>query len=57
MIFTIITALNFKIEQINIKTAFLYKVIDKEIYIKQPTGLKDRIKRVCLLKKVLYRLK
>jgi len=31
----------------DIKTAFLYRAIDKNIYIKQLIGLKDRIKRVC----------
>jgi hypothetical protein len=30
----------------DIKTAFLYRAIDEEIYVKQPTGLKDGIKRV-----------
>ena len=47
MIFAIAVALNLKIKQIDVKTAFLYRVIDKEIYIKQLIGLEDRIKRVC----------
>jgi hypothetical protein len=41
----------------DIKIAFLYGAIDKEIYIKQPIGLKDKIKRVYWLNKVLYGLK
>ena len=46
MIFAITTALDLKIKQMDIKTAFLYKAIDEEIYIKQLTGLKDGTKRV-----------
>jgi len=30
----------------DVKTAFLYGVIDEEIYVKQPIGLEDGIKRV-----------
>ena len=58
MIFVIAATLNLKIKQMDIiKTAFLYEKIDEEIYIKQLIGLKDGIKRVCHLNKVLYRLK
>ena len=46
MIFAIAIALNLKIKLIDIKTAFLYRVINKEIYIKQLIGLEDKIKRV-----------
>jgi hypothetical protein len=41
----------------DIKTAFLYRAIDEEIYVEQPIGLEDGIKRVCYLNKALYRLK
>jgi hypothetical protein len=34
MIFAIAAALDLKIEQIDVKTAFLYRAIDEEIYIK-----------------------
>ena len=47
MIFTIAAALNLKIKQIDVKIAFLYRAINKEIYVKQLIGLEDRIKRVC----------
>jgi len=30
----------------DVKIAFLYGAINKEIYVKQPVGLEDRIKRV-----------
>ena len=46
MIFAIAITLNLKIKQIDIKTAFLYGAINKEIYIKQPTGLEDRTKKI-----------
>ena len=46
MIFAIAIAFDFKIEQMDIKTAFLYGAIDEEIYIKQLIGLEDGIKRV-----------
>ena len=57
MIFTIAVALNLKIKQIDVKIAFLYKVINKEIYVKQLIGLEDGIKRACRLNKALYGLK
>jgi hypothetical protein len=57
MIFAITVALNLKIEQMDVKIAFLYGVIDEEIYVKQPIGLEDRIKRVYHLNKALYGLK
>jgi hypothetical protein len=47
MIFTITAALNLEIKQMDVKTAFLYRAINKEIYIKQLIGLEDGIKRVC----------
>jgi hypothetical protein len=57
MIFAITAALDLKIEQIDVKTAFLYRAINEEIYIKQLIGLKDKIKRTCRLNKALYGLK
>ena len=47
MIFAITAALDLKIEQMDVKTAFLYRAINKEIYVEQLTGLEDEIKRVC----------
>jgi hypothetical protein len=46
MIFAISAALDLKIKQIDVKTTFLYRAINKEIYIKQLIGLEDGIKRV-----------
>lgn len=43
----------------DVKTTFLNKVIEEEVYIEQPEGFETHEKRthVCRLKKVLYGLK
>ena len=46
-----------KIWQMNIVTAYLFKSLDKKVYICQSTLMKDDTLRVCLLKKTLYDLK
>ncbi|CAI7782963.1 unnamed protein product [Closterium sp. NIES-53] len=46
-----------KVEQMDVKTAFLYGVVDEEIYMKQPEGYDDRSGRVCRLNKAIYGLK
>ena len=50
---------NFKIKQIDIKTAFLYGNIDTKIYIKQSKGIKAirELHKAYKLNKVLYSLK
>jgi hypothetical protein len=40
-LFAIVAALDLEIKQINVKTAFLYSVIKKTIFVKQPTGQED----------------
>jgi hypothetical protein len=59
LLFALAAAYNLEIEQINVKTAFLYGEIDADIYIKQPEGFcsKERPDQVCKLKKALYGLK
>ena len=59
LLFIIIVVNNFKIEQIDIKTAFLYSNINTEIYIKQPKGIGAirELYKVYKLNKVLYSLK
>lgn len=49
--FAIAAALNLGIEQVNVKTAFLYEIIDEEIYVEQTKGQEDGSKMVCFLKK------
>lgn len=46
-----------KLNQFDIKTAFLNGEINEEIYIEQPQGFKDGSGRLCRLKKSLYGLK
>jgi hypothetical protein len=56
-LFAIATALDLEIEQIDVKTAFLYGEIDHEIYVEQPHHTTDGTSRVCKLRKALYGLK
>ncbi|CAI7873947.1 unnamed protein product [Closterium sp. NIES-53] len=46
-----------KVEQMDVKTAFLYGVVDEEIYMKQPEGYDDGSRLVCRLNKAIYGLK
>ncbi|XP_044721122.1 reverse transcriptase (RNA-dependent DNA polymerase) domain-containing protein [Hirsutella rhossiliensis] len=46
-----------EIEQMDVKTAFLYGDIDEEVYLEQPEGFEDGTGRVCRLKKAIYGLK
>ena len=47
------------IEVLNVKTAFLFEELDKEIYMEQPEGFttKGQEKKVCYLLKAIYGLK
>lgn len=51
--------MRWKIHQVDVKTAFLNDLIEKEIYIKQPEGFEthNREMHVCRLKRALYGLK
>ncbi|CAI7842305.1 unnamed protein product [Closterium sp. NIES-54] len=46
-----------KVEQMDVKTAFLYGEVDEEIYMKQPEGYDDGSGHVCRLNKAIYGLK
>jgi hypothetical protein len=45
LLFALIVAYNLEIEQIDVKTAFLYGEIDVDIYMEQPEGFcsKERL--------------
>ena len=57
-IFALAAALDWELEQMDVKTAFLYGNVEETIYVTQPTGFESGGKRkVCKLKKALYGLK
>jgi hypothetical protein len=55
----VVVAFDFEIEQMDVKTTFLYGDLEEEIYMKQPEGyvVKGNKELVCRLKKSLYGLK
>lgn len=55
-LFAIAAAKRYSIVTFDIKTAFLYGVLDEEVYIYPPDGYKIKDK-LCKLKKALYGLK
>ena len=59
LILAIMTLGDFKLEQLNVKTAFLHGNLEERIYMEQPIGFtKKWIENfVCLLQKFLYGLK
>ncbi|KAK9054827.1 hypothetical protein SSX86_025906 [Deinandra increscens subsp. villosa] len=56
---SITATLDFELEQLDVKTAFLHGQLEEEIYIDQPEGFVEPGKEdlVCLLKRSLYGLK
>jgi hypothetical protein len=56
-LFAIAAASDFAIEQMDVKTAFLYGNIEENIYVEQPTGLNEISGKVCKLLRALYGLK
>ena len=55
----LVTSLDLKVEQMDVKIAFLHGDLDKKIYMEQPEGFKVKGKEhyVCKLNKSLYGLK
>ena len=49
--------MNLKIQQLNIKGAYLNSILKENIYMKQPKGYTDGTDKVCHLIKTLYGLK
>ena len=50
---------DWELEALDVKTAFLFGELDKEIYMEQPKGfiVKDQERKVCQLRKAIYGLK
>jgi hypothetical protein len=59
LLFAIAAAHDLEIEQMDVKTAFLYGDIDVEVYVEQPDGFNESgtSDKVCKLRKALYGLK
>ena len=59
MLLAIIVQFDLELEQMDVKTLFLYGELEEKIYMKQPESyiLKGKENKVCLLKKSLYGLK
>ncbi len=55
-LFAIAARNDWEIEQMDVKTAFLYGDLDDEVYVEMPTGFEEP-NRVCKLNKALYGLK
>ena len=57
VLFSLVAKHDLELEQMDIKTAFLYGTLDETVYVQQPPGFTDGSPRVCLLKRALYGLK
>ena len=59
LILALVTYFNMELEQMNVKTTFLYGELDVKILMKQPEGFEVRGKKGqgCLLQRSLYGLK
>ena len=59
IMFSLVANYDFDLEQLDVKTAFLYGTLDEEIFMAQPEGFVEKGKedQVCLLLKSLYKLK
>lgn len=56
-IFAIAATLDLELDQIDVKTAFLYGKIDNEVYVEEARGFKDGTGHVYKLNKAIYGLK
>lgn len=55
-LFAIAASLDWEVEQMDVKTAFLYGKVDEQIYVRQPHGFESG-EGYCLLNRALYGLK
>jgi hypothetical protein len=58
-VISIASVMRWRIHQIDVKTTFLNKIIEEEVYIEQPQGFEvhGRESHVCRIKKALYKIK
>ena len=57
ILLVMVPSLNLRLQQMDIKGAYLNGILKKTIYLKQLEGFFDRTDQVCRLNKTLYRLK
>ena len=59
LLLSLVVLHDWEIEALDVKTAFLFGELDKEIYMEQPEGfiVKDQERKVCQLGKAIYGLK
>ena len=59
LILAIVARMNLELYQMDVKTAFLSRELDEEIYMNQPLGfeLKGQERKVCKIKRSIYGLK
>jgi len=59
LLLSVVTAFDFEVEQMDVKTSFLHEDLEEEIYLKQLEGfaVKGKKELACKLKKSLYGLK
>jgi len=57
ILMAIVNQFNLELEQMDVKTAFLYGDLEETIYMEQPKSFVEDKSKVCLLKKFLYGLK
>ena len=57
VIFVIAVFYDYKLKQINIKTAFLHSNLKEEVYVIQLNEYEKKKEKICKLKKALYELK
>jgi hypothetical protein len=57
IMYVIIVVNDWKIEQMNVKTIFLYDKIFEDVYVVQLTNFEKNVNQVCKLNKALYDLK
>jgi hypothetical protein len=55
--YVIIVVNDWKVEQMNVKTVFLYDKIHENVFVVQFTSFEQKINKVCKLNKALYDLK
>ena len=59
LLLSVATSFYFEIEHMDVKTTFLHRDLEEDIYMKQPEGFMVKVKKelVCRLKNSLYGLK